>query len=74
MPRAPPLRYVGPGDRAGPLRALVARVAEARAVTTGLANKTQVEILSGLKAGEEVVTAGQVNLEDGVKVDVVPEL
>jgi HlyD family secretion protein len=48
--------------------------AEARAVTTGLTNKTEVEILSGVKAGEEVVTAGQVNLEDGVKVDVVPEL
>jgi len=47
---------------------------EQRAVTTGMANDSQVEILSGLKAGEKVVVNGQVNLKDGSKVEVVPEL
>ena len=47
---------------------------EQRRVTTGLATNTQVEILSGVKAGETVVVAGQPNLLDGVKVEVVPNL
>ena len=47
---------------------------EQRVVVTGLSNRNQVEILSGVKAGETVVTNGQANLLDGVKVDVVPEL
>ncbi len=47
---------------------------EQRAVVIGLSNKHQVEILSGVKAGESVVTTGQANLQDGIKVNVVPEL
>ncbi|HMR66588.1 MAG TPA: efflux RND transporter periplasmic adaptor subunit [Anaerolineae bacterium] len=47
---------------------------EERPVTTGLTTKTQVEIVSGVKAGEIVVTNRQVNLEDGAKVEVVPEI
>ncbi len=47
---------------------------EQRTVTTGLSNKNQIEILSGVRAGETVVTNGQVNLEDGVKVEVMPVL
>ena len=49
-------------------------IAEARAVTTGLSDKSRVELLSGVRAGEKVVVNGQVNLADGVKVDVVPGL
>lgn len=49
-------------------------VVEQRTVTTGLTDDSQVEILSGLKAGEKVVVNGQINLQDGVKVEVVPEL
>lgn len=45
-------------------------MAEQRPVTTGLFDANQVEILSGLKEGEVVVTAGQANLEDGVEVAV----
>ncbi len=41
---------------------------EQRQVTTGLADNDRVEILAGLKAGEQVVTAGQANLVDGAKV------
>lgn len=49
-------------------------IAEQRDVTTGLSNKSQVEILSGIKAGEKVVVDGQVNLTDGTQVNVIPEL
>ncbi len=55
--------YVVNGDRV-----------ELRPVTVGLNNNDQVEILSGLKAGEEVVVAGQPNLSDGAKVEVVNRL
>lgn len=41
-----------------------------RPVTTGLFDKDNIEILSGLKAGETVVTAGQSGLTDGAKVEV----
>jgi multidrug efflux pump subunit AcrA (membrane-fusion protein) len=44
---------------------------EQRPVTTGLSDDDNVEILSGLKAGEIVVTAGQSSLTDGAKVEVV---
>jgi RND family efflux transporter MFP subunit len=49
-------------------------VAEQRAVTTGLSTDSQIEITSGVKAGESIVINGQVNLEDGAKVEVVPEI
>jgi len=45
-----------------------------REVTTGLANDGQIEILSGLEPGETVVTAGQPNLVDGAKIEVVNRL
>ncbi|MEW5960392.1 MAG: efflux RND transporter periplasmic adaptor subunit [Chloroflexota bacterium] len=47
---------------------------EAREVTTGLVNDGQIEILTGLKQGETVVTAGQPNLTDGAKIEVVNRL
>ncbi|GIK40266.1 MAG: hypothetical protein BroJett011_40990 [Chloroflexota bacterium] len=42
---------------------------EQRPVSTGLFDKENIEILSGLKLGETVVTAGQSNLTDGAKVE-----
>lgn len=47
---------------------------EQREVTVGLSNRDQMEILSGLEAGETVVTAGQPNLTDGAKVEAVNRL
>jgi RND family efflux transporter MFP subunit len=44
--------------------------AEQRAVTTGLEEDGRVEILSGLTAGEQVVTAGHASLQDGSRVEV----
>ncbi|MBN1220104.1 MAG: efflux RND transporter periplasmic adaptor subunit [Anaerolineae bacterium] len=49
-------------------------VAELRPVTVGLTSDGQVEILSGLEAGETVVIAGQSNLTDGAKVETVNRL
>lgn len=46
---------------------------EQREVTTGLFDKDNIEILSGLKEGETVVTAGQSNLTDGAKVEMTNE-
>ncbi|MFN0200598.1 MAG: efflux RND transporter periplasmic adaptor subunit [Bacteroidia bacterium] len=40
-------------------------------VTTGTTSGDLVEIKTGLQAGEQIITAGQINLEDGVTVKVV---
>lgn len=44
---------------------------EQRTVTTGLFDNNRVEILAGLKPGEAVVVAGQPNLIDGAKIEIV---
>jgi RND family efflux transporter MFP subunit len=46
-------------------------VAEARAVTLGLAQDNRVEITSGIEAGDQVVVVGQQDLADGDRVRVV---
>ena len=45
--------------------------AAAREVQTGLQNDAWTEIVSGLEAGESVVTEGQTQLRDGLAVDVL---
>ncbi|KGK87394.1 RND transporter [Desulfosporosinus sp. HMP52] len=40
-------------------------------VTTGLANDRFTEIIDGLKAGDEIITEGQIFLNEGEKVNVV---
>ena len=54
-----PVLFIANGDRA-----------ERRAVTTGLADNQRVEITSGLRAGELVITQGQIGLSDGARVSV----
>jgi membrane fusion protein (multidrug efflux system) len=49
------------------------QIAHRKAIETGLSNDTQVEVLSGLQAGEQVVTVGQFRLQDGDPVNVVTE-
>ncbi len=40
-------------------------IALAKAVTTGIQNETEIQILSGIQFGDKVVTAGNTALEDG---------
>jgi membrane fusion protein, multidrug efflux system len=47
-------------------------VVEQRVVTTGLIDGVQAELLTGVKAGEQVVTIGQFRLRDGDSVKIVP--
>jgi len=46
---------------------------ELSAVTTGLTDAERIEILSGVSAGEQVVTAGQTNLTAGAPVKAVED-
>jgi len=48
----------------------VALVAQQRFVTTGETRGDQVAVLSGIKEGETVVTAGQIKLRSGIPVNV----
>lgn len=48
-------------------------IAKRRLVQTGLDDDKMIEILSGLKEGERVVTVGQFRLSDGDAVKIVPE-
>ena len=43
-------------------------VARKKIVTTGRSYNGEVEITSGLKSGEKIITIGYQNLEDGMKV------
>ncbi|HEY6445565.1 MAG TPA: efflux RND transporter periplasmic adaptor subunit [Acidobacteriaceae bacterium] len=49
-------------------------VAHQVAVTTGIAGDDQTQILSGLSAGQQVVTTGAASLDDGTHVKVVKSL
>ena len=44
---------------------------ERRAVTSGLSDSDNIEILTGLEADETIVTAGQAGLENGARVEVM---
>jgi membrane fusion protein (multidrug efflux system) len=48
-------------------------IAKRRLVQTGLSDDTMIEIHSGVKEGEKVVTFGQFRLSDGDAVKIVPE-
>ena len=48
-------------------------IARRRLVQTGLSDDMMIEIVTGLKAGEKVVTIGQFRLSDGDAVKIVPE-
>ena len=46
-------------------------VAEKRVVEVGLEEDEQLEIVSGIEAGEQIVVAGQGSLKDGSKIKVL---
>lgn len=49
-------------------------VAHTTAVTTGISGDGQIQILSGLSAGQQVVTTGVASLDDGTHVKIVASL
>jgi membrane fusion protein (multidrug efflux system) len=57
----------GEGEQSGNL------VVQRRQVTTGAVRGDEVEIVDGLKAGDRVVSAGQVKLRNGAEVTIVPD-
>lgn len=59
-------------DKGGERIAFVEKdgVAEARTVTLGVISGDKVQILAGLNVGDNLIIAGQREVEDGVKVDV----
>ncbi|MDM8521012.1 efflux RND transporter periplasmic adaptor subunit [Anaerolineales bacterium HSG6] len=50
---------------------VVTQKTEMRPIVTGLRDRDRIEILSGLEAGETVITLGQDNLVDGASVQVI---
>ncbi len=44
--------------------------AELRSIKTGIVTATKVEVTEGLQAGEQVVTSGQLNLENGTNISI----
>jgi multidrug efflux pump subunit AcrA (membrane-fusion protein) len=41
-----------------------------RTVKTGVVTATKVQVTEGLKAGEQVVVSGQLNLENGTEISI----
>jgi membrane fusion protein (multidrug efflux system) len=64
-----PEAVVRDGDKAAVFVALGDR-AERREVTTGVIDDRQIEITSGVRGGELVITRGQAGLEDGALITV----
>ncbi len=56
---ASPVLFVAVGDRA-----------QRREITTGVVGEEAVEIVSGVRAGELVITRGQTGLQDGARISV----
>lgn len=46
------------------------QVAKLTSIKTGAGNGKSVEVIAGIKAGDIVVTGGQINLSDGTKVEI----
>ena len=45
--------------------------AELREISTGIVTPTKVQVTGGLKAGEQVVVSGQLNLETGTSISII---
>jgi len=44
--------------------------AEIRSIKTGIVTSTKVEVLEGLKTGDQVIISGQLNLENGTSISI----
>jgi multidrug efflux pump subunit AcrA (membrane-fusion protein) len=60
-----------PGNGAEPEKSVMSLVVSKKTIKIGYINSTHVEILSGVKLGDMVVTTGLSSLKDGAKVRIV---
>ena len=70
MLTVPAEAFVG-GVSSGQLFVVANGTAKLIKVNVGKVYGTRVQILGGLKEGEQVITSGQINLEDGSKINIV---
>jgi membrane fusion protein (multidrug efflux system) len=70
VPLVPAIAVVRDGNGAAAVFVAVGNLAQRRPVTTGLVDTEHVEIVSGLKAGELIVTQGLSNLRDGTAITI----
>jgi RND family efflux transporter MFP subunit len=70
VPLVPAISVVRDGNGPAAVFVAVGNVAQRRLITTGLVDTEHVEVLSGLKAGELIVTQGLSNLRDGTAITI----
>jgi membrane fusion protein (multidrug efflux system) len=70
VPLVPAIAVLRDPDGAAAVFVAVGNVAQRRPITTGIVDTEHVEILSGLKAGELIVTQGLSNLRDGTAITI----
>jgi RND family efflux transporter MFP subunit len=70
VPLVPAIAVLRDADNSAVIVVGTGSVAERRAVVTGLVDTEHVEIRSGLKVGELIVTQGQSSLRDGTPISV----
>lgn len=72
VPLVPAIAVVRDANNAAAVFVAVGDVARRRPITAGLVDTEHVEIVSGLRAGELVVTQGLSNLRDGTAITISP--
>lgn len=70
VPLVPAVAVLKDAGKAPEVVVAVGNIAQRRAVVTGLEDSQYVEIRSGLKAGELIITQGHSNLRDGTPISV----
>jgi RND family efflux transporter MFP subunit len=72
VPLVPAIAVVRDAGNTAAVFVAVGDVAQRRPITTGLVDTEHVEVVSGLKAGELIVTQGLSNLRDGTAITITP--
>jgi membrane fusion protein (multidrug efflux system) len=72
VPLVPAIAIVRDASNAAAVFVAVGDVAQRRPITTGLIDTEHVEIVSGVKPGELIVTQGLSNLRDGTAITMTP--
>jgi RND family efflux transporter MFP subunit len=70
VPLVPAIAIVRDANKATAVFVAAGDVARRRPITTGLVDTEHVEVMSGLKPGELIVTQGLSNLRDGTAITI----